>query len=42
MLLDAFRLMGTGVGMVFFVLAVFYGLVKALMVLLPAEQDGKD
>lgn len=35
---EALKLMGIGVGMVFAVLAIFYGMVKALMFLLPEKQ----
>jgi hypothetical protein len=39
MVKEALRLMGAGVGMVFGVLAIFYGLVKALMFLFPEKPD---
>jgi Na+-transporting methylmalonyl-CoA/oxaloacetate decarboxylase gamma subunit len=39
MVAEALRLMGAGVGMVFAVLAIFYGLVRALMILLPVKPD---
>ena len=38
---QALKLMGVGVGMVFAVLAIFYGLVKALMFVFPAKKDGE-
>jgi Na+-transporting methylmalonyl-CoA/oxaloacetate decarboxylase gamma subunit len=39
MFMEALKLMGVGVAMVFAVLAIFYVLIKALMVLLPDKQD---
>jgi Na+-transporting methylmalonyl-CoA/oxaloacetate decarboxylase gamma subunit len=35
---EALRLTGLGMGMVFAVLAVFYGLVRALMALFPLKK----
>jgi Na+-transporting methylmalonyl-CoA/oxaloacetate decarboxylase gamma subunit len=39
MIVQAFKLMGVGVGMVFAVLAIFYGLVRALMFIFPAKHE---
>jgi Na+-transporting methylmalonyl-CoA/oxaloacetate decarboxylase gamma subunit len=39
---EALKMMGIGVGMVFGVLAIFYGLVMALMMLFPATEANKD
>ncbi len=41
MFVDAFQLMGVGVGTVFAVLALFYGLIKLLIKLFPksGEED---
>ena len=39
---EALRIMGVGFGSVFFVLALFFGIIKALMVLLPAKQDKEE
>lgn len=36
---EALKLMGIGVGMVFMVLAIFYGLVRALMMLFPGKTE---
>jgi Na+-transporting methylmalonyl-CoA/oxaloacetate decarboxylase gamma subunit len=36
---EALKLMGAGVGMVFAVLAIFYGLVRALMFLFPGKRE---
>jgi Na+-transporting methylmalonyl-CoA/oxaloacetate decarboxylase gamma subunit len=41
MFLEALKLMGVGVGMVFAVLAVFYLLIKTLMILLPEKRESK-
>lgn len=38
MFLEALKVMGIGVGSVFAVLAIFFGMIKALMVLLPAKR----
>ncbi len=43
MLMDALRLMGTGIGVVFLVLAVFFVVIKVLMKIFPPakEEDSK-
>ena len=43
MFLEALKIMGIGVGSVFTVLAIFFGMIKALMVLMPARKaDDED
>ncbi len=39
---EALKVMGIGVGSVFAVLAIFFGLIKGLMVLLPAKKANND
>jgi hypothetical protein len=39
LVLEALKLTSAGLGMVFAVLAVFFGLVKALMFLFPIKKD---
>lgn len=42
LVISAMKLMAVGVGMVFAVLAVFYGLVKGLMFLFPEKKDNTE
>lgn len=39
---QALKLMGVGIAMVFAVLAIFYGLVRALMFLYPEKHGGDE
>jgi Na+-transporting methylmalonyl-CoA/oxaloacetate decarboxylase gamma subunit len=39
---QALRLMSAGFSMVFLVLAIFYGLVKALLILFPAKEEKEE
>ena len=42
MFIEAIKLMGVGVGTVFAVLALFFGLVKLLLKLFPKTKDEED
>jgi len=42
MLMDALKLMGTGIGVVFIVLAVFFTVIKILMKAFPPEKGKKE
>ncbi len=39
MFVEALKVMGIGVGSVFAVLAIFFGMIKGLMALLPSKQS---
>lgn len=42
MILQAFKLMGVGVGSVFAVLIIFFGAIKLLMRIFPARKNGEE
>jgi Na+-transporting methylmalonyl-CoA/oxaloacetate decarboxylase gamma subunit len=42
MLMDALKLMGTGIGVVFMVLAVFFTVIKILMKAFPSDKEEKE